>query len=212
MNLKDAFRYEKFLTRLFNEGLHRLQANPTIVYNDHKRHAAYPKHEDETFLSEYSDLERPGKDVLLDLLLYLLRQKQLLGEAIRRAKSEVGVSLDAEMQINAMRRSLYDVLQTMLACRPQTVTSFGEGTGYYFTDDGVQKEYRYDIDRRTVLNFSRQKFGEKATALIRQAEKVSSGIERQLLFVQVEYDPPFEVHCGLQDVLEQYAERKGAAE
>lgn len=210
MNLKEAFRYEKYLTRLFNEGRHRLQDRPMIVYYDHLRHSAYAKHDDETLRGEGSLSDQPDKEETLDFLLYLLRQKQTLGEAIRRAKSEGGVSLDAETQINAMRRQLYDTLQDMMQNRPRTLMCFGEGTGYYFSEDGTQKEYRYDIRERTVLSFSREKFGEKATALIRQAEKVSAGIERQLLFVQVEYDPPFEVHCSLQEALEQYVDKRKA--
>ena len=210
MNLKDAFRYEKFLTRLFNEGVFRLEERPTAVLYCHKRHAAYPKHQDESLWEKGSDICFDN-DVLLDFLLYVLERKRALGEAIRRAKNDAAVTLDAEMQINAMRRRLYEGLQTMLSSRPRNVMCFGDGVGYYLAEDGTQKEYHYDIEKQTVLTFNRQRFGEKATALIRKAETVSSAIERQLLLVQVDFDPLFEVHLNLQEAYEQFAERSKAA-
>ena len=212
MNLKNAFRYEKKLTTLFSEGVHWLEERPTVKFYDHRCHAAYPKHADKTLREEDRRLSpAPNSDALLDFLLYLLRQKQLLGEAIRRAKNEAPGSIDAEIQINAMRRRLYDTLREMLAYSAHTVVSVGEGVGHYFADDGAEKSYHYDIAERTELNFNREKFGEKATALIRQAEKVSEYIEKQLHLVQVDYDPPFEVYCTLTDAFEQYVNNKKAA-
>ena len=210
MNLKDAFRYERVLTRLFHEGLHSMEARPTMVFYHHRRSAARPGQPDET-TREKNCVDGLNNDLLLDFLLFLLQQKRLLGEAIRNAKREEAGIIDAEMQINAMRRRLYDTLRQMLSHKNDVTCRFGEGVGYYLDGDGTQREYHYDIEELTTVNFDREHFGKKATELIRQAENVSSWLERQLLRVEVTYDPPFEVYCQLTDAVERFAAGRKAA-
>ena len=207
MNLKEAFRYEKFLSHLFKEGLDRMQHNPTKTLFEHRRHAAYPAHEDVTY-KEDSDRPDPDNDEILSFLLYVINQKRELGDAIRAAKSGAEVNIDTEMQVNNMRRYLYKSLECMLENRPKTVVSTGDGVGYYFDKDGSQKEYHYDVAEKTVINFDRQHFGETATRLARQAEISSSGIERQMVLVQVDYEPPFEVYGTMLQALEKFTKQK----
>ncbi len=203
MNLKESFRYEKFLTNLFNEGRRRLMEKPTYLEYVHHRHAAYPKHKDETLIEE-GNISIPGNDIVLSFLLYVIKEKEHLGEAIRTAKQNTAGMADVELQLNAMRRALYGDIRRLMEYEAETVVHRDEGIGHFIGEDGEQKDYKYDIDHVTKLNFPRNKFGETATSLIRKAESVSNYIEKQLVDTTVDYDPPFEVFCCFQDALELY--------
>ncbi len=208
MNLKEAFRYQNKLQSFMDEakGILDSDSNVTRVENTYLRHKVIAEAEDETIIStpetEYSE---QITDVAL-FLLYLLKEKEQLFAAIRRAKNALDVDMDSEVSLNATRQSVARTFKRMNDLRNSEQTTTNGGTGYRFNAEGNQISYRCDVRRVTTINYDRKVIRAQLGRLNKQADETSAKIDLCLVTSKVNYEPPFDVNASFAEAFDAYTE------
>ena len=213
MNLKEAFRFQNNLTRLFDEGVHTLSnlSNVISIKETHLRKKAMPEAEDEV-VEVPSDCEyNEHITEFSEFMLWLLGEKEKLSEAVRLAKKDAAVDIDGESGLNSQRRCLAQAFREMVNIRSGEVIQRSGGVGYKFNAEGNQVSYRYDVKRVTSINFDRNLIKKRMDALNAKVDEISADIDRAVINTEVLYTPPFDVNATLPEVFESFLEDKAQA-
>ena len=206
MNLKEAFRYQNKLQSHMEEAQNilSLDANVTQVENTYLRHKVMADAQDETVRlapeSPYADRVTE----LTQFLLYLLREKQTLSLAIRRAKAALELDMDSEVSLNALRQSVARTLSRLNELRPREQILPDGGCGYRFNAEGNQVSYRCDIRRVTTIHYDRNIIRAELRKLTGQADAISTKLDLALVTSTVDYTPPFDVNAGFAEAFETF--------
>ena len=204
MNLKEAFRFQNRLQAFMDEAQDILNrdSNITKVENTYLRHKVMPEAEDETVLvapeSEYSGQITE----VARFLLYLLGQKEILFDAIRKAKTALEIDMDSEVSLNASRQSIARTFKHMNDLRSSEQILSNGGMGYRFNAEGNQISYRCDVRKVTTINFNRNVIREELVYLNKKADETSGKIDFCVVTSQVDYEPPFDVNASFADAFE----------
>lgn len=212
MNLKEAFRYQNKLQSFMDEAQSILDrdANVTKVENTYLRHKVMAEAEDETILAVPETEYYEQITDVAQFLLYLLDEKAALCAAIRKAKDVLGIDMDSEVSLNAVRQSVARTFKRMNDLRNSEQMISNGGTGYRFNAEGNQISYRCDVRRVTTINYDRKVIRAALTRLNKQADETSAKIDLCLVTSTVEYEPPFDVNASFADAFEAYTESAGA--
>lgn len=208
MNLKEAFRYQNKITELMNEaqGILNREKNVTKVENTALRHKANPEAENETTVempdSEYAE---QITEVAI-LLMFLLDQREKLGQAIRRAKQSMEMDFDGEVSLNTRRQAMAQTFRQMCQIRSSENIIPGGGVGYKFNAEGNQVSYRCDLKKVTTINFDRNKVRAYANALSKKADEISAELDKALVNTEVAFAPCFDVNDTFAEVLHWHME------
>lgn len=208
MNLKEAFRFQNKLQSLMVEAEAVLSrpSNITKVQSTYLRKKVMAEADNETVLEEPGTEYSEQITELAEFLVYLLREREKLGAAIRTAKSRVNLpaGLDGEVSLNGKRQEVADVFRRMADLRSSEVLIANGGTGYRFNNEGNQVTYRCDVKRVTTINFDRNKIRKLCTALRKQADETSAALDAALVNTAVDYTVPFDVNDTFSDVFEDF--------
>ena len=143
MNLKNAFRYQKFLDKLMEDGEMKLTAdNMFAITKEHMKQTVNPDAENLT--EEIKGDYEYSMDDVHSFLFSLVKEKEALSKAISEAKESLPISLDAEIITNNFRRSLINKLSFCLN-RYKAKEVEETGKDYKFNVDGDQVTYFYKI-------------------------------------------------------------------
>lgn len=199
INLKEAFRYQKYLDGLLTESIiemsrdqHMFRTTENHLYND-----ANPDKENVVREQEVDDYV--GNDVMVDFVEFIIRNKELLTEAINKAKHSMDFDMDALVTSNKMRREAVSYMKTVLTKKPSTYTQ--TGSDWKFNGEGNQTKYYYTIEITKEDSFDRKRFRNAINKLNREAELISTKVDAGLVNTLVDYDPPFDVDEELDQVL-----------
>ena len=206
MNLKEAFRYQNKLQADINEaqGFLAWAKNVTKTENTHLRHKVNPEATDETVL-EASDNEYGDRITDMALyLLFLLKEKEKLSHAIRRAKNSLPIDMDSEVALNAVRHGIAGTFKTMNDIRGSEQIVSNGGFGYKFNGEGNQITYRCDLKKVTMINFDRNVIRAKLNELNRKADEASTQLDLCMVNSTVDYDPPFDVNSSFADAFREF--------
>ena len=203
MNLKEAFRYQKFLDSLRREAGRSIQIGERCIKTTkyHHMNAANPEAEDKTEVVEPSVPFTPNDDVIR-FMVWLVEEKQKLSEAIGLAKMSAGFDIDAAIETNKARQYVSECIQSML--RRKGSISTERGCGYKFNVEGVQTPYYYDVEVKTEEAFDREKSRVVMREAIQSADRVSAEIDAALINTKVNYDPRFDVNESFEDVIAEF--------
>ena len=210
MNLKESFRYQKFLNTLM------ANASASIVAVDHclktvkvhKRNAVNPDAEDMT-----EEVEVPAfipNDTMILFMSYLVDEREKLSIAIGKAKASIGFDIDAAVETNKFRQSLHSSIRRMMRYAPGKSKS--QARGYKFDINGVQQAYIYDVETTTSENYTKDTAKALMRNMITTADDVSARVDAALINTTVEYDPPYDVNESFEDVLETFVSNTPKAE
>lgn len=210
MNLKESFRYQKFLDTLM------ANASASIVAVDHclktvkvhKRNAVNPDAEDMT-----EEVEVPAfipNDTMILFMSYLVDEREKLSIAIGKAKASIGFDIDAAVETNKFRQSLHSSIRRMMRYAPGKSKS--QARGYKFDINGVQQAYIYDVETTTSENYTKDTAKALMRNMITTADDVSARVDAALINTTVEYDPPYDVNESFEDVLETFVSNTPKAE
>ena len=208
MNLKDAFRCQNKIKDLMEkaEQILGLAENVTKVKTTFFRKKAMPGAEDETFeeqpTTEYADRITD----MVRCVIFLLDEREKLARAIRTAKNQLPVDIDAESSLNGERQEAAKLLKRMADLRSSERVSVAGGTGYTFNQEGNQVTYRCDIKRVTTINFDRNVVRQYITALNKKSDAVSAELDKCLINKEVDYKPPFDVNDTFNEIFLSFAE------
>lgn len=205
MNLKEAFRYQKFLDRAMNEVNSYLirGINITKTTRVHKRNDVW---------EEAGNLEEIVKkdwkwDYTVDFVVVfyrsLLTMKTELTRAISDAKRSVGIDMDAEIAVNVWRQKYVNTLSRMTEVSTGTCTY--KGNDYRFNAEGNQVSYVYEIEETTELDFDKKAVKDMIRKINHVSDNVSTTIDQVLVQTLVDYSPCYDLTDSIEDMMEKYA-------
>ena len=200
MNLKESFRYQKFLDGLMRSAASNLQ-NPYHSLKTtkvHLRHAVNPEAEDTTEVVE--DGEFVPNDTVLAFMAHLIDEREKLSIAISKAKQSVGFDTDAAIETNKFRQQLNAAVRQML--RHVGTKRKVKESDYKFDINGQQVPYRYDVEITTTENYDKDAAKALMRETIAKADEVSAAVDAAMINTVVEYEPPYDVNETFDDVLD----------
>ena len=200
MNLKEAFRYQKFLDSLMRCAVSSIGSydHSFKTTKTHLMSAANPDAEDKVEEVEPDTPFYPNDDVIR-FMQWLVGEKQKLSDAIGFAKGTASFDIDAAIETNKFRQSANTAIRNML--RRSGGRKIERGQGWKFNNDGVQSPYYYDVVVETETAFDREKSKDVSRELILASDRVSSEIDLALITTAVDYEPPYDVNESFEDVM-----------
>lgn len=202
MNLKESFRYQKFLETLMTQS----QVNLTTVSHclvtekHHMRSAVNPDATDEVELVD--DGEFIGNDTVMKFMWHLVDERTKLSKAIVEAKAGIGFDLDAAVESNKFRQNVHSAIRNMLRYAPTKQRR--QERGYKFDINGVQQAYLYDVEVMTTERYNKEEAKRLMRTMIQEADKVSSEVDAALINTEVQYVPPYDVNDSYDDCIEAF--------
>lgn len=205
MNLKESFRYQKFLDNLMRSASSNLQ-NPYHSLKTtkvHLRHAVNPEAEDMTEVVD--DGEFIPNDIVLAFMAHLIAEREMLSIAISKAKQSIGFDTDAAIETNKFRQILNSAVRQML--RHVGTKRKTKESDYKFDINGQQVPYRYDVEITTTENYDKDAAKALMRETIAKADEVSAAVDAAMINTVVEYEPPYDVNESFDDVLDTFVQR-----
>lgn len=202
MNLKESFRYQNYLEGLMQSAGNSLTNSEHClsVVKTHLRSKANSEAQDVTEAVDCGEFY--ANDDVLQLMLYLIGEREKLTVAIDRAKSTIGFDIDAAIETNKFRQSVAGRIKSMLRYTGSKRTE--RGTDYTFNVERNQTQYFYDIEVVSTEAFNRDSAKKIMRDLLAQADKVSAEIDAAMINTPVEFDAPFNVNDSFEDVMESF--------
>lgn len=202
MNLKESFRYQKFLDGLMRSAASNLQNSFHSLKTTkvHLRHAVNPEAEDMTEVVE--DGEFVPNDTVLAFMAHIVEEREKLSVAIGAAKANIGFDIDAAIETNKFRQQLNAAVRQMLR-HVGTKRKIKE-VDYKFDVNGQQVPYRYDVEITTTENYDKDAAKALMRATIAKADEVSASVDAAMINTIVGYEPPYDVNESFDDVLDSF--------
>lgn len=201
MILKEAFRYQNYLSTLFARATSYLIGDSfiTTTVQKHYRTKSNPDAQDEeiTVLKSYNVDFTPNE--LLDFVVKLIDEKQKLSNAITAAKKSASIDIDAAMSMNKTKQEFIQVLRRMASVKPSETER--EGVAYKFNNDGDQVPYKYPITEVKSIEFNRDDVKGLITKYKKETDTISTERDRIDIMTEVDYEPIWEVDTPLEDIV-----------
>ena len=189
MNLKEAFRMQKALSRLMEEAASYLDDTDNImtVTEKHLRSKVVPEQADESV--DCSEKSRMAYNPMTVLRAWhaLMEEKERLGRAITAAKTAIPLNFDTAAEENKARRRFLQTLAHMAEQRSESRRKRGAGKGYVFNKDGNQTPYCYDIEVVKTIDYDRNAVRRMQEALAKTAADTSRAIDDALVRTEVDF-------------------------
>lgn len=208
MNLKEAFRFQNKLQLLMEEAGEILSRPVNIVQVEttYLRKKVMPEAENEVVISDPSTPFFDRINQMADFLLYLLDQRSVLSDAIRKAKAGLDIDMDMEAGLNHQRQKIAEIFRSMANLRATESLIPDGGTGYRFNAEGNQVAYRCDLKKVTTICFDRNQIRKLSSKLYTEADEMSTKLDIALVNTPVIYEQPFDVNGTFADVFDWYCE------
>lgn len=203
MVLKEAYRYQKFLTGLIQSAEYYLYKREfvTTVERYHERKKSNPDAENETIQKENltkSSVDFTAND-LLRFIPELLDEKEKLSVAINKAKDTTEIDIDASLSMNKQKQEFIRVLNDMNSKKSceKTIT----GKVYKFNVNNEQVPYIYDVVEKTTIDFDRNTVKALIKKYSKETDHVSTMLDRIVLTTQVDFEPKYDINDTLEELL-----------
>jgi len=201
MILKEAFRYQNYLTSLFVQATGYLSREDfiTTTTQKHIRTKVNPDAQDEDIIvPKVFNVDYKPND-LIDFVVKLIDEKQKLSNAITEAKKSLDMDIDAAMSMNKSKQDFISVLRRMVSIKP--TESEKEGTSYKFNNDGDQVSYRYPVKEVKTIDYDRNAVKGLISKYKKETDEISTERDRIDIVSDVDYTPVWEVDTPLEDIL-----------
>lgn len=201
MILKEAFRYQNYLTSLFVQAESYLSREDfiTTTTQKHNRTMVNPDAQDEDIIvPKVFNVDYKPND-LIDFVVKLIDEKQKLSNAITEAKKALDMDIDAAMSMNKSKQDFISVLRRMASIKP--TESEKEGTSYKFNNDGDQVSYRYPVKEVKTIDYDRNAVKGLISKYKKETDEISTLRDRIDIMTEVDYIPVWEVDTPLEDIL-----------
>lgn len=211
MNLKEAFRYQNFLDRIFGAACisiekrdHCLTQTRNHLYNKVNPDMENVKEEVKTEEDFFAN------DDVIQAMLFLIEEKEKLSIAINKAKESIDMDIDAAVSVNKYRQSLNKSVAFMMRLNPCTRIETGIAQKFNSTGDPV--DYKYDVEVTSVEAYDRKAAKKIMKEVISEADKTSAAIDFVKVNTTVDYTPVFDVNDSFEDVMNTFLEMQGNKE
>lgn len=211
MNLKEAFRYQNFLDRIFGAACisiekrdHCLTQTRNHLYNKVNPDMENVKEEVKTEEDFFAN------DDVIQAMLFLIEEKEKLSIAINKAKESIDMDIDAAVSVNKYRQLLNKSVAFMMRLNPCTRIETGIAQKFNSTGDPV--DYKYDVEVTSVEAYDRKAAKKIMKEVISEADKTSAAIDFVKVNTTVDYTPVFDVNDSFEDVMNTFLEMQGDKE
>lgn len=202
MNLKESYRYANYLDTLLNTAYRHLQNKGfvTTTKQNHLRSKANSEASDEIVeVQKPYDVDFTPNDII-DFVVGVITEKELLANAIAKAKSGAEINIDNAVTMNKKKQSFVSVLSGIVNIKPSEKTT--QGTDYKFNQqDGNQIRYYYNIEETTTIDFDRN----DVKALIKKYSKECDDISAKLDAIEintiVEHTQKYDINDTFEDLV-----------
>lgn len=202
MNLKESYRYANYLDTLLNTAYRYLQNKgfTTTTKQNHLRSKANSEASDEIVeVQKPYDVEFTPNDII-DFVVGVITEKELLANAIAKAKSGAEINIDNAVAMNKKKQAFVSVLSGIVNIKPSEKTT--QGTDYKFNQqDGNQIRYFYNIEETTTIDFNRN----DVKALIKKYSKECDDISAKLDAIEintiVEHTQKYDISDTFEDLV-----------
>ena len=201
MILKEAFRYQNYLTSLFVQATSYLSREDfiTTTTQKHNRTIVNPEAQDEDIVvPKVFNVDYKPND-LINFVVKLIDEKQKLSNAITEVKKSLDMDIDAAMSMNKSKQDFISVLRRMVSIKP--TESEKEGTSYKFNNDGDQVSYRYPVKEVKTIDYDRNAVKGLISKYKKETDEISTARDRIDIMTDVDYTPVWEVDTPLEDIL-----------
>lgn len=204
MNLKEAFRYQKFLDTLMYQATHSIRTpeHCILIKKEHLKSAVNQEEEDVTETVEVEPFV--SNDIVIQFINWLIKQKEELSAAIGRAKRDAPVDIDAMIEANKYRQQAANAIKWMLSQKPPRRQE--HGTGYKFNAEGNQTSYYYNVNVTGEELFDRAAGKHQLRDLLFRSEEISNEVDAYMTNVTVDYHPAYNPNESYEDVIAEFAE------
>lgn len=201
MILKEAFRYQNYLTSLFVQATGYLSREDfiTTTIQKHNRTKVNPDAQDEDIVVPKVFTVDYKPNDLINFVVKLIDEKQKLSNAIAEAKKSLDIDVDAAMSMNKTKQDFISVLRRMASIKSSE--SDKEGTSYKFNNDGDQVSYRYPVKEVKTIDYDRNAVKGLIGKYKKETDQISTTRDRIDIMTDVDYTPVWEVDTPLEDIL-----------
>ena len=201
MILKEAFRYQNYLSTLFVQATNYLSREDFITTTTQKHNRSMINSDaqnEEIVVPKVFNVDYKPND-LIDFVVKLIDEKQKLSNAITDAKKSLDLDIDAAMSMNKTKQDFISTLRRMASIKP--TESDKEGTSYKFNNDGDQILYRYPVKEVKTIDYSRNAVKGLISKYKKETDEISTARDRIDIMTEVDYTPAWEVDTPLEDIL-----------
>lgn len=202
MNLKESYRYSNYLDRLLNTAYNYLRNKGfvTTTKQNHLRSKANSEAIDEVVnVQKPYDIDFTPNNVI-DFVIKVLVEKNLLTDAIAKAKSDTEINIDNAIAMNKKKHEFISALNTIVNLKSSDKVT--QGVDYKFNQqDGNQIRYYYNIEETTTIDFDRN----DVKALIKKYSKECDDISAKLDAIEintiVNHTPLYDITDTFEDLV-----------
>lgn len=201
MNLKESYRYANYLDTLLNTAYCYLQNKGfvTTTKQNHLRSKANSEAVDEVVdVQKPYDVEFTPNNVI-DFAVKVITEKELLADAIAKAKASVGINIDNAIAMNKKKQGFVSVLNGLANMKASDRTT--QGTDYKFNQEGNQTKYFYTVEETTSIDFDRNDVRNLIKKYLKETDEISAKLDAIEINTVVEYSPMFDVNDVLEDLI-----------
>ena len=200
MNLKESYRYSKFLDTLLEASYAFLNDKSfvTTTTEKHLRSKTYSEAQDETLVVKKPDVDF-DTNRLIDFVVEVLDERDRLLEAIALAKSKTEFNIDNAISMNKKKQSVARLFTKMAGIKPSE--SVSRGTGYRFNNEMNQVPYYYDIEKITEIDYNRNDVRNLAKKYFTQADEISSKIDAIEINTEVPFTCKWDVNDSFDNIV-----------
>ena len=201
MILKEAFRYQNYLTSLFVQATGYLSREDfiTTTIQKHNLTKVNPDAQDEDIVVPKVFTVDYKPNDLIDFVVKLIDEKQKLSNAITDTKKSLDMDIDAAMSMNKTKQDFISVLRRMASIKSSE--SDKEGTSYKFNNDGDQVSYRYPVKEVKTIDYDRNAVKGLISKYKKETDQISTTRDRIDIMTEVDYTPVWEIDTPLEDIL-----------
>lgn len=211
MNLKEAFRYQNFLDRIFGAACISIEKRDNCLTQT-RNHLYNKVNPDMENVKEEVKTEEDffANDDVIQAMLFLIEEKEKLSIAINKAKESIDMDIDAAVSVNKYRQLLNKSVAFMMRLNPCTRIETGIAQKFNSTGDPV--DYKYDVEVTSVEAYDRKAAKKIMKEVISEADKTSAAIDFVKVNTTVDYTPVFDVNDSFEDVMNTFLEIQGNKE
>lgn len=200
MNLKEAFRYQNFLDRMFGAAALSIQKRDHCLTQTRKHLCSKVNSEANDFEEEVKvEEEFFANDDVIKAMLFMIGEKEKLTIAINNAKKSIGLDIDAALAVNKYRQQFNSAVAFMMRFKP--CNRVETEIGHKFNVAGDPVDYKYDVEVTSVESYDKDAAKKAMKEIISEADKTSSEIDAAKVNTKVEYTPVFDVNDSFEDVM-----------
>lgn len=200
MNLKEAFRYQNFLDRMFGAAALSIQKRDHCLTQTRKHLCSKVNPEANDFEEEVKvEEEFFANDDVIKAMLFMIGEKEKLTIAINNAKKSIGLDIDAALAVNKYRQQFNSAVAFMMRFKP--CNRVETEIGHKFNVAGDPVDYKYDVEVTSVESYDKDAAKKAMKEIISEADKTSSEIDAAQVNTKVEYTPVFDVNDSFEDVM-----------